>query len=137
MNCFTAASFRYIHSAQIHVQPSPSAWSGSAWMLATGIRWLAPSRRVSVLLWSPCCVAKENIDDSTWRCPGESADSRAGDWLLAGGCHSTLRAEHHLFRDCCDANKGGHWGSAVGITRGVEAEILLWERLPLTPSSLT
>lgn len=61
MNCFTVVSFLYIHSANIHVQPSPSAWSGFAWILATGIRWLAPIRRVSLLLWSPCCVAKENM----------------------------------------------------------------------------
>lgn len=43
---------------------------------------------------SPCYCGTRGLrrqgkyDDSTWRCPGESADSRAGDWLLAGGCHS-------------------------------------------------
>lgn len=46
------------------------------------------------------------------------------------------QAEHHLFRDCCDANKGGHWGSAVGITRGVEAEMLRsWYSLMRTSST--
>lgn len=43
----------------------------------------------------------------------------AGWWLSLDS-----QAKHHLFRDCCDANKGGHWGCAVGITRGVEAEML-------------
>lgn len=46
------------------------------------------------------------------------------------------QAEHHLFRDCCDANKGGHWGSAVGITRGVEDEMLSsWYSLMSTSST--
>lgn len=46
------------------------------------------------------------------------------------------QAEHHLFRDCCDANKGGRWGSAVGITRGVEAEMLRrWYSLMRTSST--
>lgn len=59
-NCFTAASSRYIHAANFH-RP-PSAWSGvRGSFLATGIRWLAPVHRVSVLLWSPRCVAKQNM----------------------------------------------------------------------------
>lgn len=46
------------------------------------------------------------------------------------------QAEHHLFWDCCDVNKGGHWGSAVGITRGVEAKMLRrWYSLMRTSST--
>lgn len=44
-----------------------------------------PRLRVTV---EPGLRRQGKYDDSTWRCPGESADSRAGDWLLAGGCHS-------------------------------------------------
>ncbi|KAL1272522.1 hypothetical protein QQF64_028384 [Cirrhinus molitorella] len=44
-----------------------------------------PCLRVTV---EPVLRRQGKYDDSTWRCPGESADSRAGDWLLAGGCHS-------------------------------------------------
>lgn len=45
------------------------------------IRWLVTSALSSLL-------KPRKYDDSTWRCPDESADSYPGDWLRAGACHS-------------------------------------------------
>lgn len=123
MHCLliTSASLRYIHSANVHVQPSPSAWPGLQVSLQRErADWLLSAA-------SPCCWTRAASPRKIWW--QHLALSRRVSWFPSRGLVASRwlsldsQAEHHLFRDCCDANKGGRWGCTVGIARGVEAEM--------------